>query len=356
MQMASSMSMDISIIIPVIHSADSLNTCLEALSHQDYPPDKYEIIIIYNKERSDIKSAVDKKNKEVKAKVVVLESDSAVRAAMRNAGIRLARAPLIGFMDDDCIPEGNWLKEIQTFHSSYPEAAIYGSNLMPYYYDFPAYSSALRDIIADRKKKSSAPSTRLLSDPYSIGGYLATGNLAAKKEVLSKLGGFNEQLKGLADVELCLRALEAGYRVYIYNAMVVIWVQTAAIIPNMRKYFKWAAVTYVILLKHLKKEAVFVFAGSNHNYFFKVYSPYPFIIIITPGIAVFLLSLLSWFFPYLGVLILAYVGLHYVRSYHYFRSIKLVSFYMISSFSNCIAQSLGLLCGFRKNFFKESLR
>lgn len=339
---------EISVIIPATHGAESLCVCLDALFHQDYPADSYDVVVISAIGRNDIKDIVDKKCQETKTRIILFESKNIIRAAMRNIGIRFASAPLVAFLDDDCIPGANWLKEITQFHNLHPDADIFGNNLTPHFYDFPEYSVALRDIVIDRKKSSSSCFFPIL-DPYSIGGNLATGNLAAKKNILSDLGGFDETLRGLADVELCIRALASGYKIYVYNAMDVSWSLSAAIMPMMRKYFHWGFAGYLIFRKHIQKKAVFLFEANNRNLHFQAYSPYPFIIIITPGTLLLFLFLVPWFYPYLKLFVIVYAALYYFYFYRYFKSLRLSFFYIFSSLLNCIAHSSGLLCGFVKS-------
>lgn len=101
-----------SVVVPTYNHADRLTTCLDALLRQDFPATDYEVVI------------VDDGSGDHTAEVVAgyARSDTRVRylrqpnqgpAAARNLGARHARGALVLFTDDDCVPEPDWIREMQ---------------------------------------------------------------------------------------------------------------------------------------------------------------------------------------------------------------------------------------------------
>jgi len=100
----------ISVVVPTFKRPELLRRCLDALCAQTLPPDDYEIIVA-DDEASDatrgLVAAYTSPTKTVVRYVAVTGSHGP--AAARNAGSRAARAALIAFTDDDCIPAPGWL-------------------------------------------------------------------------------------------------------------------------------------------------------------------------------------------------------------------------------------------------------
>lgn len=162
----------ISVVIPTL-GRGTLNHCKKALQQQTRQPD--EIIVIYDKKRKGASWA-------------------------RNQGIKKSKGDLIAFLDDDCIPQSNWLQDlvnaIDTFH-----AAGAGGN----YQETDPILSGIR-------KQKKLPRKMQKDDR----GLVATGgNIIYKKEWLLKLKRkdgfiFNQSFKYSQDWELAWRLRRLG--------------------------------------------------------------------------------------------------------------------------------------------------
>jgi GT2 family glycosyltransferase len=92
----------LSVVIPTHDRPDSLRRCVEAVLAQD--AQGFEIVIA-----NDGTLAVPQDVRD-DARVVVLDGPFGGPAAARNAAIAHAKGDLIGFTDDDTIPEPGWLR------------------------------------------------------------------------------------------------------------------------------------------------------------------------------------------------------------------------------------------------------
>lgn len=93
-------------IVCSYNGAATIATCLEALDRQTIR-DRIEIIVV--DDGSNDGTAAVAQNYDVK--LVVHEINKGLSAA-RNSGIKAARAPIVAFTDDDCIPHQSWIANL----------------------------------------------------------------------------------------------------------------------------------------------------------------------------------------------------------------------------------------------------
>src|SRR5919204_6324683 len=99
------MTLCVSVVVPTCGRPGLLARCLEALERQTLARASYEIVVIEDKERAG-------------------------PAAARNRGWRAARAPIVAFTDDDCVPDQDWLRfGLQAFEQG--ADAVCGRIVMP---------------------------------------------------------------------------------------------------------------------------------------------------------------------------------------------------------------------------------
>jgi glycosyltransferase involved in cell wall biosynthesis len=94
----------VSVIVPVYNGRDLVAKNIESLLVQDYPKDRYEIIIIDNGSTDDTREIIRK------YPVVLLEEKEIHTSyAARNRGINFSKGEVIAFTDADCIASQNWI-------------------------------------------------------------------------------------------------------------------------------------------------------------------------------------------------------------------------------------------------------
>src|SRR5205814_4172614 len=94
----------------------------------------------------------------------------------RNLGWRAAAGQLIAFTDDDCRPEPEWLERLVEAAGRSPGEIVQGATRP---------DALERNVLA-------APHVRTMSiDP--VGPYAQTCNIVYPRELLERLGGFDEQ-------------------------------------------------------------------------------------------------------------------------------------------------------------------
>jgi len=89
----------VSVVLPVFNDRQWLETCLEALEHQTYPKDCYEVVVVDNASTVDLKGLVAR----FQQAHYCYEQKPGSYAA-RNKGLLTAIGKIIAFTDSDCIP------------------------------------------------------------------------------------------------------------------------------------------------------------------------------------------------------------------------------------------------------------
>jgi GT2 family glycosyltransferase len=160
----------VSVVVPTCARPDLLARCLAALDRQTIGRERFEVIVV---------------------------DDGATRhgpAAARNRGWRRASAPIIAFTDDDTEPDADWLGKALSCFDDPAVDAVSGRIVMP----LPGRPT---DYERDAQGLERAE--------------FVTANCLVRKEVLERLGGFDEafRLPWREDSDLHFRLLEGGFRI-----------------------------------------------------------------------------------------------------------------------------------------------
>jgi glycosyltransferase involved in cell wall biosynthesis len=167
----------VTVVVPTCGRPELLARCLAALEMQSLPREDYDIIVV---------------------------DDSKLRsgpAAARNRGWRQARAPLVAFTDDDTEPHAQWLEH--GLNAMEGADAASGRIVMP----IPA---APTDYERDAQGLERSE--------------FVTANCFVRREVLERLGGFDESFRMAwrEDSDLHFRLLRCGARIALAPDAVVV--------------------------------------------------------------------------------------------------------------------------------------
>jgi len=115
-----------SVIICTYNRSDLLGASIRAVQRQDFPPDRYEIIIVDNNSTDDTEAVV-RDCAEASPVLIryIFESRQGLSYA-RNAGIANANGDLVAFVDDDIDADSKWLSAIITAFDDDEVAAVGG--------------------------------------------------------------------------------------------------------------------------------------------------------------------------------------------------------------------------------------
>ncbi|MBV7706580.1 mycofactocin system glycosyltransferase [Nocardia sp. 852002-20019_SCH5090214] len=142
-----------------------------------------------------------------RCRVTVLRHDARQGVvAARNAGLRAATTEFVAFLDSDVVPRAGWL-EVMLGHFSDPEVALVAPRIVAREPDASVlgrYESARSSL--DFGRRETAVSSR-----GSV-SYAPGAALLVRRHALLAEGGFDEQMRSAADIDLCWRLERAGWR------------------------------------------------------------------------------------------------------------------------------------------------
>ena len=217
--------MFVSIVITVKNEAPSISKLLDSLLTQDEP---FEIIIVdanSNDGTQEIVGGYETVHPEIKLYVF-----DGSRGASRNFGVEKARGDVIAFIDGGCNAEKNWLKELK--------------NKIDEGYEIVAGKTINVGRFSDIKR------VELTRRGYDV--TFPSCNLAYKKDLFKKIGGFDLNFITAEDVDLNFRAVDAGGKL-AYNENAVVYRETSkSIIGFLKKAFWYGYGRKQLTMKHGK--------------------------------------------------------------------------------------------------------
>lgn len=142
-----------------------------------------------------------------RCRVTVLRSDQRQgKAAARNIGLRAATTEYVAYVDSSAVPRPGWL-EVMLGHFSDPQVALVAPRILPHEPDTSVLGRYERTRSAlDRGRRETAV-TRCGSVPDVPGVALLV-----RRRALLAVGGFDEQLSGADDIDMCWRLQRCGWR------------------------------------------------------------------------------------------------------------------------------------------------
>jgi GT2 family glycosyltransferase len=216
----------VSVVVATRNRHRRLERLLVGLRAQTLPPDRYELIVVADGADADtLEVLAAAGGREQFSLRVVHHQLARGPGAARNAGWRVARAPLVAFTDDDCVPVPGWLTAGLDAHC---EDGFVQGRTAP--------------------DPSELEQTGLLSRTVSVDGLgpqYETCNIFYPRQLLETLGGFDEGYgltPGGEDTDLAWRAIEGGFSAaFAPDALVFHAVEELGLRGTLRVAGRWSA-------------------------------------------------------------------------------------------------------------------
>jgi GT2 family glycosyltransferase len=187
--------MTIAVVIPTYNRLELTQNCLASIARHD-PID--EIII------------VDNGSTDGTARLATINNPENLGFAVAcNQGARWATADRLIFLNNDTIVQRNWTS--MTRHLKEPDVGIVGPKLI-----YPDGKIQSAGVAVDFNRPAGLEAWNLTidwaSDPIDVDA-ITGACLAVRRDTFHSLGGFDEGYwNGYEDVDLCLAAVDAGFR------------------------------------------------------------------------------------------------------------------------------------------------
>lgn len=198
------MNIDFSVIIPTYRDWKRLQICVDALTKQSFPQEKFEVIIINNDPKDPVPTGFN-----LPSNFRILVEGKSGSYAARNTGIEGAGGRFLAFTDSDCVPDRFWLQNAySTFELENPGLiggkvevfrAVGGSRLVYRY-----------ERLASFRQEINVPK-----------GHGVTANLIVNRAIVDNVGLFNSNMNSGGDWEFTGRCIQQGY-IMVFRADVVV--------------------------------------------------------------------------------------------------------------------------------------
>jgi GT2 family glycosyltransferase len=209
-----------------------LRWLLNALEEQTLPAGSFEVVVVHGYDDATRARFLDGHplDRAGVLRQVGPPEGGGVPARQRNLGWRAARADLVAFTDDDCRPEPDWLERLLESAERRPRTVVQGATRP---------DPLEHDVFA-------APHVHTLEvDPP--GRFAQTCNILYPRPLLERLDGFDERAVTGEDIELSLRAREAGAELIAAPHAVVNHAVEAFTLPAfLRLNLRWRHLAYVV--------------------------------------------------------------------------------------------------------------
>lgn len=213
-----------SVVVPVHGRAGLSRRCLRRVL-ADLPPD-CEVIVVDDASADATPQLLAELGDEIRS---LRLPRNAGFAAAANAGAAAARGEQLVFLNNDTEPEPGWLEAMLAYAVEHPAAAVVGARLL---YPTGAVQHAGVAIGQD-----GYPHNLYAGFPADHPAVTRARRLQAvtgacmlvRRESFERLGGFDEgYFNSMEDVDLCLRAGEAGGEVHYCPAATVVHLESAS--------------------------------------------------------------------------------------------------------------------------------
>jgi GT2 family glycosyltransferase len=179
----------ISVVVSFHNEGALLRKCLQALLNQTYPRDRYEVILVNDGSADGSQETISDILLNPNTTVRIFSQSDKGPAAGRNLGVANAKGTVVAFTDPDCIADSAWLMEHARHYAEREVGGVEGR------------------IETDCKEL-------LYPIRVSPAGFRYVAcNISYRREVLERIGLFDENFRWREDSDLAYRVIGAGWKI-----------------------------------------------------------------------------------------------------------------------------------------------
>jgi glycosyltransferase involved in cell wall biosynthesis len=195
----------VSVCICVRNVEKYIGNCIKSILNQNFS--NFEIVIIDDSSADRTKEIIEKFDDK---RIKYFRSNKQLGISKsRNLSVKYSKGDYLFFTDGDCIVSKNWIEQGLKFLKDPNCAGVEGKT----YYVSKKYKPTFSDHTYG----------------YNRGDFMS-GNIAYKKSIIEKVGGFDERYSYLEDRDLALRILRTS--MIRYNPDMVVYVQKEIVTPR----------------------------------------------------------------------------------------------------------------------------
>ncbi len=183
-----------SVIIPTYQSWDQLQLCLDGLAAQTLDFGRFEILVVNNDPSDPVPEGF-----RLPPNTRILSEAKPGSYAARNRGIEEASASLLFFTDSDCRPDPQYVAAGLRIAAEHPEIGRFGGNVVLIPNGQEWTTAELYDVHLGLEQQK-----------WVERGRAVTANLIVRRDVIERVGCFNDTVLSGGDMEWNDRAKAAG--------------------------------------------------------------------------------------------------------------------------------------------------
>ena len=190
----------LTVVVPTLNAAAELHHQLDALAAQEWAED-WEVVIADGGSTDGTRAVAERYEGRLPALRFVDASDRSGQAHGLNAGVLAARADAVAFCDADDEVAPGWVAAMGEALERHPLVACRSD------------ATKLNEpwTLETREAQPAGELSRVSFAPYTP--YAGSGGLGVHRDVHQRLGGFDESMPAIFDVDFCLRAHAAGFEI-----------------------------------------------------------------------------------------------------------------------------------------------
>src|SRR5438552_3238632 len=196
-----------SIVINTDNRACSLAKTLESMRHLDYPD--FEVCVVCGPTPDPTSEVLEP----WRGKIKLAQCSVRNLAVSRNIGIAISAGEIVAFIDDDAVPEPEWLGDLAAAYRA-PDVDAAGG----FVHDHSGVSLQWRYGTSNRLGESKLDWDRAAPELNAPGTHsfptLLGTNCSFRRQTLLELGGFDEEYEYyLEETDLCCRLVDRGGKI-----------------------------------------------------------------------------------------------------------------------------------------------
>lgn len=243
----------VSVVIPVLNEAASLESVVRELLDQEYPADMFEVLVVDGGSTDDTVSIASDLSRS-HSNLRVLPNPGRLSSAGRNVGAREARGDVVMFVDGHCeIPDRLLLKSLSEL------VRRTGADVFcrPQPLETAGLSSTQRAIaLARTSRLGHNPGSHIFAENEE--GYVdpESSGAAYTRRVFDTIGFFDETFDACEDVDFNLRAREAGLKAFTSPRLTVRYRPRESIGGLYRQMLRYGSGRARLFAKHPRRGLV----------------------------------------------------------------------------------------------------
>lgn len=196
----------ISIVINTLNRGPELRKTLDSFRWLKYAG-QFEVVVVNGPSTDDSDAVIAAWSGQVRA----ARCAQANLSVSRNIGICMAQGDIVAFIDDDAVPEPEWLAQLAAAYDDPMVGAAGGLVFNHTGYEFQ-YRYCVVDRFGNADLAMNGPTPHLSFPKSDRFPHLLGCNSSFRRAALLEVGGFDEEYEYFLDeTDVCLRIVDAGY-------------------------------------------------------------------------------------------------------------------------------------------------